>query len=285
MDLVKIAPRGVELDGLVSVPADSRGVLLHFHGLAGNFYENTVVLALMDRLNRAGYGFVSGNLRGHDYIADAVLNDSEWVSRGGAHTLYDEYVDDIGAWVSWAKESFALPIVVEGHSSGAVAVAGALLKEDEPSWVATVLLSPADMRAEIRAGLTEERFDDLTAKASALAKAGVGDSLLPDDALDGYPIDANCWLEMTDLDGPWSSFSWASTGRAESALSARPTLVVYGMLEDGDVLDVREVLGRWGAVHGVDTEVVGDAGHSYRGQEARLCDYIVEFLGRQLPAA
>jgi len=48
--------------------------LVHVHGWDGNFYENRFIDHAAEVCARQGIGFVTGNNRGHDYIAD-ILRD------------------------------------------------------------------------------------------------------------------------------------------------------------------------------------------------------------------
>ena len=55
--------------------------VVHVHGWDGNFYENRFVDHAAQVCSRVGIGFVSGNNRGHDYIAD-ILRDTRTVGQG-----------------------------------------------------------------------------------------------------------------------------------------------------------------------------------------------------------
>jgi pimeloyl-ACP methyl ester carboxylesterase len=55
--------------------------VVHVHGWDGNFYENRFIDHAAQVCGRMGIGFISGNNRGHDYIAD-ILRDRRTVGQG-----------------------------------------------------------------------------------------------------------------------------------------------------------------------------------------------------------
>ena len=73
------------LQGLLSEPDILTGnLILHVHGMAGNFYENRFVDAMTKVYTEKGYSFLSINTRGHDFIADfSVAGDKEEYKRIG----------------------------------------------------------------------------------------------------------------------------------------------------------------------------------------------------------
>lgn len=275
-DLVKMSAGGVELDGFVSVPSNAASIVIHFHGLAGNFYENTFVLALAEELNGHGIGFATVNTRGHDYLADAIQGD-EWLSKGAAHTTGEEYIDDILAWTSWLWDSYQVPIVLEGHSASAVSVGAAVLSRDVKEVVACVYISPADMLRELRAGVSADRFSELREVAEVMKSKGEGAVLMPEDALEGYLLDAAVYSEMSTPTATWELFSVDSPLNSERALSIRPSIVIFGECELASDDGIKSALEVWESLAGRVVTIPG-ASHSYRGHEKELADSVSSFI-------
>ncbi|TAN57334.1 hypothetical protein EPN15_04780 [Patescibacteria group bacterium] len=75
----------LQLDGLIFEPdKKSRIVVLHIHGMAGNFYENYFLDQMAKQFTAAGYAFLPGNTRGHDFIADfKIAGPKEKYKRAG----------------------------------------------------------------------------------------------------------------------------------------------------------------------------------------------------------
>jgi Alpha/beta hydrolase family len=276
--LVKISRGEVELDGFVEVAENARVILLHFHGLAGNFYENTFVRDFAEELPKNGIGFVSANLRGHDYLADAVrCTDGEYLDSGAAHTTLDEYVADIRAWMLWVHEEFGLPVVIQSHSAAGPCAADVIdAGFGGATPLGSVFLSPADMLGEIRGSVSEERLAELIEGA----KRDLGDSnpnaLVPSDALPGYLLDARVYTEFLNEDR-WRWFSQESPALTSRILAALPTLIVFGEEEVADDAHLQSALEEWG--RGTQrVAIVPRAGHSYRGEEYALVAVVKAFI-------
>lgn len=272
-ELVKHHYGPVELDGFASILPDSQYCVLHFPGLAGNFYESGMVLGVGRVLNDAGISFVSCNTRGHDYLADAVKGD-EWLDRGGARTTVDEYVEDFRAWREWASTRTGSSLVLQAHSASASALAHATVSDPDARWVATVFISPADVAAQLASAVTAERLTVLRELASRLH--GSREDLMPDDALPGYPISAAVYQEFIEAQ-PWKTLRWGADDLASEVFDRRATLATFGSEEASEHLDLQALTARWNA-EGATTTVIAGAGHSYAFHEKELAERIVAFL-------
>ena len=62
---------GIELFGLLYEPdSKSNTVLVHVHGMGGNFYENKFLDAIAETLTSNGIAFFTFNNRGCEFIKD-----------------------------------------------------------------------------------------------------------------------------------------------------------------------------------------------------------------------
>jgi alpha/beta superfamily hydrolase len=280
-ELIKVTLDGVELDGYVSIPTDAKALVLHVPGLAGNFYENSFIRFFEEAFAARGIGLATLNTRGHDYLADVIIH-GEVESGGAAHTQFDGYLSDVGSWASWLKAEYGLRQVLQGHSSGAVVVAQSSIDNAvSDALVATVLISPADMMREVSSGLAGHRMEELVQHANDRVASGFGSDLMPEDALSGYLIDADCFFEFVMPNGPWTIVDWKRPANTKALFEAGPCLIVFGGDEDSEELDTSTVLGGYASLdvpHVPQTVRVAGAGHSYRGHESELADTIADFV-------
>ena len=156
---------GLELQGLLYVPENKpRIVVLHCHGMAGNFYENRFVNVTGLKLASCGIAFCAMNNRGHDFISDFIVEKNGKIEHervGEVNERVEDAVKDIAAWIGFLKQKGFSKLVLMGHSLGAVkAVLYAKGFQNELNGL--ILASPPDMHGLAKA---EKDFEDKMKKA------------------------------------------------------------------------------------------------------------------------
>lgn len=283
--LVKHVGRsGVELDGYVAAASstDTAGVLIHVHGLAGNFYENPFVHEFARVLPEHGITFIAANTRAHDYLADAVTADGDYLDRGAAHTPLEQTVEDLLTWIDYAQAHHGGPIVVQAHSAGAASALAAII--DAPTAVSgIVLLAAADMRHEVSSEHSEEDFARLQSEAKKLIADGNAEQLMPANAIPGYPIAADVFDQICDPDTGWGQFSFDHPDKLVTAIGNIPAIAIYGSEDPTAPPPVRESVERLTSraaelgAH-IRSVIVDGAGHSFRGHEAQLANTVLDWV-------
>jgi hypothetical protein len=286
--LISIDAGEVELHGVAEVPSGARYLIMHHHGLAGNFYENPFIAEFLQQAGGNNYGFLTINSRAHDYLADAVVrNSGEVLARGAAHTSLMEIARDLASWYEYASRVYGLPIFMQGHSTGAVAVAYSILQNSSIQPLGTIYLSPTDMVGIQEASHGREGASRFLRIAEGLINDGRATELMPSDALEGYLLDAQVYSEMFSPDGPWDIFSFADPKKSVEAITKFPTCVIFGDTGEACPIDTTDALAALEAsvgpaVSSLKTEVVSGAGHSYRGFETPLVRSIVDWCGHTM---
>jgi pimeloyl-ACP methyl ester carboxylesterase len=283
-----ITKDGIELHGLYCPVETDKPVVLHFHGLAGNFYENRFVDSLANALNDRGFGFLTANNRGHDYLSDFIRLTSagvQWVQIGAAHELFEECVLDIEAWLDFLSSRGHGSIALQGHSSGAAKVVYYLSQKQDSRVKSIILLSPSDDVGLQRQSLGD-RFEEALATARGMLSEGRGDQLMPTGYFD-YPIDAKTYLNMFGPETKNGVFDFSSSSRTEFVELAAvqcPILAVLGSVREAVVGDVGEFLVHLRAyarrsAHCA-THVVAGAPHNYMDHEDRIAELVTDWVAK-----
>lgn len=278
---------GYILDGFVARPqsgdVDRRACVVHVHGLAGNFYENSFLRALARELPARGYSFVSGNLRGHDYLAD-VLRESKrarsYDRLGGAHDSQIGSEADIRAWTRAGMGTGCKHFVLQGHSLGCAKILSFLSRAEHafPSLAGVVLLAPSDDLGVVREEIGPSRYGTICRKAAKLVKAGAGDTILLPDPIPGYPLSASTFLDLLGPDGICSLLRverghLSDMGKRVVGNLGVPILTIFG---SRDTTTKAGPLGQAKAITDVAEDgksryaIVKNAPHSFVGAERRV---------------
>src|SRR5258708_4101905 len=109
------------LQGLLYEPDQKTDkIILHVHGMAGNFYENKFLDVMAKTFTDNGWALLVPNTRGHDFISDfPVAGEKEEYKRiGNFREKFEECVLDIKAWLDFASTENYRDVVLQGHSLG-----------------------------------------------------------------------------------------------------------------------------------------------------------------------
>ncbi|MBM3282079.1 MAG: alpha/beta hydrolase [Candidatus Diapherotrites archaeon] len=190
------AKDGIELHGIIYSPEKpTRKVVLHVHGMAGNFYENKFLDQFASQLTAKGIAFVSFNNRGHDFIADFALKSDPSKTRriGMANEKFEECVLDIEPWVDYLEKEGFTEIFLQGHSLGCSKVPYYVAQKLDKRIKAVILLAAADM---IKLGMRGTAYAEWFSRATKMQKEGRGSDLLPGKWWDWNIMSANTFLNF-----------------------------------------------------------------------------------------
>ena len=104
-ELVRIySMDGIEQPGILYTPSnDADKIVIHVHGLNGNFYENRFLDVLAKSYTDKNYAFLTFNNRGKDFITE-LLKGNESVIIGGSLERFKDCILDIEGVINWVKE-------------------------------------------------------------------------------------------------------------------------------------------------------------------------------------
>ncbi len=94
----------IEMVGLLYEPNEkSNKIVIHVHGLCGNFYENRFLDTLAQTYTNKGISFLIFNNRGTNYISELFKgNDFEVI--GGCYEKFTDSILDIEGAINYVKK-------------------------------------------------------------------------------------------------------------------------------------------------------------------------------------
>ncbi|WP_433314989.1 alpha/beta hydrolase [Micromonospora chersina] len=235
---------------------------MHIHGTWGNFYENAFIHALATVYSENGYSFATVNVPGHDYES--------------VHEHLDDFYPAINEWLKVLNANEA-PLILQGHSLGAVKIASVMTKEGlPPNTAGVVLLAPFDTVAFNSRG-TDGDVSALHRRLDELITEGV--DLVPSDLFEYWPISVKTLRALTTVGGPWDQFP-TRLGQAGAALTdvALPTLIAVGGNDFASTPDPASAVPALAVSPKATGVVVPNAPHNFAGEEQRLCELVAGWL-------
>lgn len=271
------------LQGLLREPeTKTPKVLLHIHGMGGNFYENRFLDVMTESLVGEGYSFYTINTRGHDIIADfPIVGPEERYKRiGNAYEKFEECLLDIGPAVNLLTEKGYSEIILCGHSLGAAKVAYYMARTQDPRVKKLILMSPPDM-----VGLAEEEsnHENLLEQAKQMISENKGETLLPIKIWDWYYLSANTYIDLYTRDNPIDIFNTYDGTKISLLRDVRiPTLAFMGEKDDATILPQMKALevirNKTPNAPAFDIDIIEDATHSYFGKEKEMVERLLNWL-------
>lgn len=272
------------LQGLLYEPGmSSRKIIIHTHGMAGNFYENRFLDAMAQEYIKAGWAFLTVNNRGHDMMADFPLAGAKekYKRIGNAWEKFTDCLIDIKAWIDFAQKVGYNDIILQGHSLGAVKVVYYLTKTKDKRVSKLLLASPPDM---VRLTEKWKHYKEMLDLAKRMVKKK-GKEILPKQLDEWYYISAQTYVDFAERGNPIDVFNIYAP-KALSALSEIniPIFAFIGSKDWCTVIKVNKALEilkhKAKKCPRFATAVVEGAAHSYFGHEQEVAKLVVNWLNK-----
>lgn len=272
----------IELAGLLYEPEiTSEKILVHVHGMAGNFYENRFLDFIAQTLTSNGIAFFAFNNRGCELIKDLYKIEGgkrNIVRVGNAYEIFEDSLIDIKSAIDFVSSKGFSQIHLSGHSLGAPKVAYYASEGGDKRLASVIFLSPSDM-----VGLTksDKSYDRDLFVAQQMVDEGKGEELLPFPVLwDQSPLSAKTYISLGSKDSKVAIFNFHDPKDTLSVLSkvTIPAIAIMGRKDDALVISIEETMERikkaMTASSKVGTNMLGDADHGYNSHEQQLADAI-----------
>lgn len=281
-----ITKDSIELVGLLYEPDDATDrILVHVHGMAGNFYENKFLDTIAETLTKNNTAFFAYNNRGCELMKDLiqVVDGKRTIVRiGNAYEKFEESLIDIAAAIDFAHSKGFSNIHLSGHSLGAPKVAHYCANGNDTRLSSIIFLSPSDM-----VGLTrlDKNYEQDIKMARQMIAEGRGEELLPSPTLwDESPLSANTYVSLGGEESSVAIFNFHDSADTLPLLSkiTIPTCAIMGRKDDALVVSIDETMERIKDAlpnsPKVETHILGDADHGYNGFEQELADALVSWI-------
>ncbi len=280
------AEDGLELHGLLYKPdSDSKTVVAHVHGMAGNFYENNFLDFLAKTLTENNVAFCPFNNRGKGNMSTFVrkINDKiQYPVIGNVYEKFEECILDIKAHVDFLENQGFTNIHLMGHSLGVPKVVYYLGKSQDERIKSLILLSPADMLGLIRE--KKEIFNKGILIAKNMISEGRGNDLIPKKVWDEYCLSANTYVNFFDDNAETGVLNFHNQNDEFKILSQilQPIFTVMGRKDDVLIIPIEKIMNmikeKAKCSKKCEYEILGDATHDYKEYEQQLADTVLNWV-------
>ncbi|MFA6268237.1 MAG: DUF1749 domain-containing protein [archaeon] len=268
---------GVTLNGFIqkSKP-NNKSIVIHQHGLSGNFYYSTLAFDLPLGLTGTKYDFFSSNNRGSGLITRFKTKQGK-KTIGTAFEKFEDCVFDIDAAIKVAQERGYKEIVLSGQSTGCQKIAYYQSKTQSKKIKALLLLAPGDDYNSQKMELGK-KFVKVIKLAKKMVATKKGNSFLPPL---GYLFTAKRYLSNAgEKSNEAQLFNYAGKLNLFSKIKI-PMLAMFGSKEKYLERTPAEALQKLREVTKskklITVEVAG-ANHQFQGYEDEAVENIIAFL-------
>lgn len=162
----------IQMPGILYTPdKNTKKIVIHVHGLNGNFYENNFLDSISKSYTDRGCAFLTFNNRGREFITE-LWKGKECVIIGGSLERFKDCILDIEGVVNYAKAKGYKEIILEGHSYGCNKVLYYYNKKNDESIKKIVLLAPCDIPSEGKKFLSENEYEIAKKESTRLVNEG-----------------------------------------------------------------------------------------------------------------
>ncbi len=277
---------GIELVGLLYEPdSPSDTILVHVHGMAGNFYENKFLDNIAQALTTNGIAFFAFNNRGCEFVKDLTKiegTESKFVQIGNTYEVFEESALDIEAAVGFAHEKGFESIHLSGHSLGTSKVAYYVTQPQAKTLASVIFLSPSDMVGLFQ---KDKNYQRDMAFSLQMATEGKSRELTSHPGIWGeYQLSASTYISLGSRDSKVAIFNFYNPEDSLTTLGkiTVPTLAVMGRKDDALVIPIEDTMARLkkalAASAKIETNILGDAGHGYHTYEQALAEVITTWI-------
>jgi pimeloyl-ACP methyl ester carboxylesterase len=267
------AEDGLSLSGFAVLPKEgARACVSWMHGF-GVRCDQPQCVGLGRELADRGIAFVAGDLRGHDGGATGARRGPDGsyalVRTGSWWEVFEESSWDVGAWLAAATSLDAGPVVLVGHSFGALR-AVLHVSERAPAIAGLVLASTSFGLRRLDAAIA--------AQARELVEAGRGEELLPEGS---WPRGYGTRTVSAQTYASWWRVApgFFEGPRTRFADIRCPLLITYGTGGDaGGQAELDLLSGLATSAPRIDTRLLQGVTHGYSGGEAALAQALADWI-------
>lgn len=273
-ELIRInSTDGIELPGILYTPDDNTNkIVIHIHGLSGNFYENRFIDILAKTYTNKGYALITFNNRGKDYITEMLKGDDAIVA-GSCYELFEECILDIEGIVNWVKDKGFNEIALQGHSYGCNKVIYYYDKKREDCIKNIVLLAPCDIPKEIEI-YTGDEYQNCIKSATNLVKNNKEDELIDFNVFANGKISAKTFYTDFLYESSCDFFRYREKNTKSKILNKIqiPVLIIFGSEDSCVLTEPKETVESYlkNNIKDCKIKIIANTDHSYTGKYEEL---------------
>lgn len=271
---------GIEQPGILYTPNDETNkIVIHVHGLNGNFYENRFIDILAESYTSKGFAFLTFNNRGRDFITELLKGDEPTII-GGSLERFKDTLLDIEGIVNWVKEKGYSEITLEGHSYGCNKVLYYYNKKKEECIKNIVLLAPCDIPSESKKFLNSEEYEIIKKESTRLVNEGKEDELINFSIMANGKIAAGTYYYdfLPNGENDFIRYSDGINGKSKILNSIDiPVLVIFGDADECVLTEPIDIIKGYltNNIDKCNIQIIKGANHSYSGKYKELGEVII----------
>ena len=277
---------GLRLHGAISETEDKENIIIHIHGMAGDFYQNPYSPLMFEKYLIANIAFLAGENRGTHLatLFNTINGDSKII--GNSYEIFEDCVYDIQAWVDSAKNLGYENIWLQGHSLGTSKIAYYISTKPDRNIAGLILISPSDMIELVHDPEGQKDHDLLYPEAKFLMSENKPNQLLS-NLLWGYDrLSAQTYLNFFSDDSKTAIFNYKRPDLGWEVVNNIhiPVLAITGTEDDGiqpiiEPAQAMEILKKeLKNSPKVKTILYEGAKHSFNGFEENIIKDVIEFI-------
>lgn len=273
----------IEQPGILYTPDDNTTkIVIHVHGLNGNFYENRFLDTLAKTYTDNDYAFLTFNNRGRDFITE-LFKGNDFTIIGGSLERFKDCVFDIEGVIRWVKNKGYQEIVLEGHSYGCNKVLYYYSKKRDNTIKKIVLLAPCDIPAEVKKCLTKEENEKAKNDSTRLVEQGKENELIDFSIMANNKIAAGTYYYdfLPGGENDFIRYSDGEKGKSELLNSIDIlTLIIFGDADECVLTEDIEVVKNYltNNIKNCNIKIISGADHSYTGKYIELGEIIKNII-------
>lgn len=265
----------IEMVGILYEPEEkSNKIVIHVHGLCGNFYENRFIDILAEAYTKKGYSFLTFNNRGVNFVSE-LLKGNEFTILGGCYEKFTDCILDIEGAIKFVKEKGYSEIVLEGHSYGCNKVIYYYSKKKDKSIKKVVLLAPCDMPSEAFKFLDKEEYETAKRESERLVSEGKENELINFSVNANGKISAGTYCDsvLPNRENDFIRYREGAKGESQVLKTINvPALIIFGDVDEcvltQDIETVKTYLKN--NIKDCAIEIIKGADHSYTDKYKEL---------------
>lgn len=265
----------IEQPGILYIPDKTTDkIVIHVHGLNGNFYENRFLDTLAKSYTDKGYAFLTFNNRGKDFIAE-LLKGNDYTIIGGSLERFKDCILDIDGVVNWVKEKGYKEIILEGHSYGCNKVLYYYNHRKDDSIKKIVLLAPCDIPSEGKKFLSEEEYNKAKEESTRLVQENKENELIDFSVMANGKIAAGTYYNdfLPNGENDFIRYVDGINGKSQVLNNIYvPTLVIFGDADECVLTQPIDVVKEYlkNNLSNCNIQIIDGADHAYTGRYEEL---------------
>jgi pimeloyl-ACP methyl ester carboxylesterase len=256
--------------------SNNKKLIIHIHGMGGNFYWNQFIHPIKNKLKKSNYDFLTINTRGHGYITKVYKNGKK-KTMGVAHEKFKESIFDIEGAIKLGTKLGYKEFILSGHSTGCQKSIYYQAKKQNKKVKALLLLAPGD-DYNIDKKEKGKNFAKSVRYAKKLVKNGKENEILPPHISKYSAKRYLSFANKTQIEGQLLNYS------GELKLFSKikiPILAVFG--ENDEYLtesaqDSFAKLREKTKSEFLETVIIPKTNHGFKGKEKQLAKIILDFV-------